>query len=198
MAVKKVKKELEILLLVDNREQDRSYISGILDSRINKDGIKISEVEYCTVKPLDINTGLPCKTSTGDISIMFREKGSNSEWIPTNLSLEIKKKLDLFSSLYTKDNRVRLELEIDRAKDYGLDFYFICDNSLADTISQIKKVPKLKMTNCEVTHFDQLINLNRKLNECGFDGLIVSGKELSWTIRRLIKLFIKENKLQYL
>ena len=198
MAVKKVKKDLEILLLVDNREQDRSYINGILDSRINKDGIKISEVEYCTVKPLDINTGLPCKTSTGDISIMFREKGSKSEWIPTNLAIECKKNLDEFSSMYSKDSRTRLEAEVLRAKEYGLKFYFVCTNSLGDTIAQIKKVPKLKTTNCEVTHFDQLINFNRFLQKQEFDGIIISGKELSWTIRRLIKLFIKENKLQYL
>jgi len=84
-----------------------------------------------------------------------------------------------------------------RAKTYGLSFYFVCTNSLGDTIAQIKKVPKLKTTNCEVTHFEQLVKFNRFLQKQGFDGIIISGKELSWTIRRLIKLFIKENKLQY-
>ena len=192
-----VKKDIEIKLLCDNREQDRTYIKDILDSRINKDGIKITQVEYCTVKPIDTNTGEPCKISTGDLSIVFRELGTDNEWIGTNLSIEVKKNLDEFSSLYSKENRERLEAEVLRAKTYGLNFYFVCTNSLGDTISQIKKVPKLKTTNCEVTHFEQLIKFNRFLQEQGFDGIIISGKELSWTIRRLIKLYIKENKLQY-
>ena len=192
-----VKKSLEVCLQIDNREQDTDYVKGILDSRVNKDGIKITQVEYCTVKPLDKNTGQPCKVSTGDISIKIRELGTDNEWIQTNLAIECKKNLDEFSSLYSKDSRTRLEAEVLRAKDYGLTFYFICTNSLSDTIAQIKKVPKLKTTNCEVTHFEQLINFNRFLQEQGFDGIIISGKELAWTIRRLIKLYIKENKLQY-
>lgn len=192
------KKDILVKIQVDNREQDRKYIEGILDKRIGKDGIKISEFEFCTVKPIDVNTGEPCKTSTGDLTISFKAKDDeNAEWIPTNFCVEVKKNLDEFSSLYGKEARTRLENEVLRSKDYGLEFYFVVTNSLSDTISQIKKVPKLKTTNCENTHFDQLLNFNRFLTDNGFDGIIVSGSELSWTIRRLIKKFVKDNKLQY-
>lgn len=192
-----VKKEIEIKLLIDSRECDVKYVNGVLDSRIGKDGIKISEYEVCTVKPLDVNTGKACKTSTGDIGFMYREKGSNSEWTLSNFCIERKGGLDLFSSLYGKANNERLQKEILRAKDYGLSFYFVCDNTLSDTIAQVKKVPKLKMTNCENTHFEQLIKFNRFLTDNGFDGIIVSGKEIAWTIRRLVKKYVKDNKLQY-
>ena len=191
------KKNIAIKIIVDTREQDVSYIKDCLDSRIGKDGIKIESYEIATVKPLDVNTGEPCKTSTGDITIMYREKDTDNEWKLSNLAVELKKNLDILSSLLNASNRERLQAECLRAKEYGLDFYFITTNSLDDTIKQIAKVPKLRATNCEVTHFEQLCDYNKLLADSGHNPIIVSGKSLAWSIRRVIKRHVKENKLQY-
>lgn len=193
----KKKKNIAIKILLDTREKDISFIKDCLDSRIGKDGVKIESYDAVTVKPLDVNTGEPCKTSTGDIAIMYREKDTDNEWQLSNLCIELKKGLDCFSSIYLAKNRGRLQAECLRAKEYGLDFYFITTNSMDDTIKQISKVPKLKTTNCEVTHFDQLCDYNKLLASNGHNPIIVSGKSLSWCIRRVIKRHVKENKLQY-
>ena len=196
MASKK-KHDILIKVSMDSRECITDYAKDLIDARVGKDGIKIVEVITEAVKPLDINTGKPCSKSTGDIGIYYKIANSDDEWKLSNLSIEIKKK-DLFSSLYTKANRDRLYAELLRAKEYGLDFYFVNVNSLHDTIQDIKKVKKLAYTNCEVTHFDQLVDLNKKLAELGHNPIIVSGKSLAWTIRRIIKRHIKLNKLQYI
>ena len=193
---RKTKKEIEVKVLYDPKEKITDYTKELIDLRIGKDKIKIVEVERATVKPLDITTGLPCKISTSDVTILIREKDSNSEWIPTTLAIELKRGLDAFSSLYS--NKQRLFDEISRCKEYGHRLYFISENSMSDTIAQIQKVPRLKNTGAENSHLDQMIELNRFLTSNGFDSVITCGKSMAWSIRRVIKHFIKENKLQYL
>lgn len=192
MAIKK-KQDIEVKVLIDNREKDISYIKELIDGRITKDGIKIVEIEKQCVKPL----GCEDKQSTGDVTIEYRIKGSNSDWIKSNLAIECKRGMDFFSSLYMKANRDRLMMEIQRGYDYKLDFYVVVTDSLSELTKKIHKVPKFRNSNVENTHFDMMIKLDDKLRECGFNGVITSGSDLTWCIKRIIKHHIKKNKLQY-
>lgn len=189
---------MEVKIQIDTREKITTYTKDLIDLRISKDGIKIVDVEMATVKPLDINTNLPCKTSTGDITFLYREKDTNNEWIRASFCIEVKKGLDFFSSLYMSDNKTRLYAELERAKEYGVKMFFVVENSLSDTIKQVQKsVPRLRNTNFDVIHYEQYVELNRKLVELGFDPIITCGNALAWSIRRCIKKYIKDEKLQY-
>ena len=191
--LRKKKYDVEVKVLIDNKEKDISYIKELIDGKITKDGIKIVETEKQCVKPLGCEEG----QSTGDLTIEYRIKDSNSEWIKSNLAIELKKSTDAFSSLYMKANRDRLFLELDRGKKYGLDFYFIVTDSLSELTKKIHKIAKFRNSNVENTHFDMMLKLDDKLRECGFNGVIVSGNDLAWCIKRVIKHHIKKNKLQY-
>ena len=185
------KKDIEVTWIIDSREQDIKYTKDLVDSRIGKDGIKFVGIETRAVKPNG------CKVSTGDVTIVYREKDSNSEWIETSFCLELKKTTDVFSSLYMANNRDRLFAEIDRAKENELDFYFIVTDDFGSINKAIQKIPKFRNTNAHNTHFENVMKLQEKLHECGFNGILTSGSDLSWLIRRLAKYHIKKNKLQY-
>lgn len=185
------KHDIEVKIQIDTREQDLDYVKNLIDSRISKDGVKLKEIEYICVKPNN------CKVSTSDITIMYREKDSNEDWKHSKLAIELKKGNDIFQSLYTKASRERLFKEIDRCKEYDLQLYFIVTDSLTDLSQKIHKIPKFKITQAENTHFEQLILLQEKLKECGYNGVIVSGADLTWVVRRCIKHYVKKNKLQY-
>lgn len=185
------KKDIEVTWIIDSREQDIKYTKDLVDSRISKDGIKFVGIETRAVKPNG------CKVSTGDVTIVYREKDSNSEWIETSFCLELKKTTDVFSSLYMANNRDRLFAEIDRAKENELDFYFIVTDDFGSINKAIQKIPKFRNTNAHNTHFENVMKLQEKLHECGFNGILTSGSDLSWLIRRLAKYHIKKNKLQY-
>lgn len=190
MAVKK-KQDLEVLLCYDTKEKDTSYVKDVLDKKINKDGIKISESLRTTCKPLG------CRISTADITIMYKIKDSKDEWIPTNFAIERKCGMDLFSSLYTASNRDRLFLELDRCKEANLQFIFVSTDSIEDIMKGISNIPKFKNTNAEVTFFENFMKLQEKLNELGFLYVTTGKNGFAFTIRRLIKRFIVKNKLQY-
>ena len=194
--VRKVKHDIEIKIVFDSREKDIDYTKLLLDKRIGSDGVKFVEIERATVKPLDVNTNSPCKTSTGDITFMYREKDSNEEWKLTNFCCEIKKSNDMFQSLYLKSSRDRLMNEIQRSYDYGLELYFVATEDLTILSKSIHKIPKFKLTAVENTHFEQFMQLQDKLKECGYNGVIVSGTDLAWVVRRCIKHYIKKNKIQ--
>lgn len=194
---KKVKHDIEIKIVFDSREKDIDYTKLLLDKRIGSDGVKFVEIERATVKPLDINTKLPCKTSTGDITFMYREKDSNEEWKLTNFCCELKKNTDMLQSLYLKSSRDRLFAEILRSYEYGLQLYFIATQDLTTLSKSIHKIPKFRLKAVENTHFEQFMELQDKLKECGYNGVIVSGTDLAWVIRRCIKHYIKKNKIQY-
>ena len=195
--VRKVKHDIEIKIVFDSREKDIDYTKLLLDKRIGSDGVKFIEIERATVKPLDINTNYPCKISTGDVTFMYREKDSNEEWKLTNFCAEIKKSTDMFQSLYLKSSRDRLMNEIQRSYDYGLELYFVATEDLTTLSKTIHKIPKFRLTAVENTHFEQFMQLQDKLKECGYNGVIVSGTDLAWVVRRCIKHYIKKNKIQY-
>lgn len=194
---RKTKHDIEVKLIFDTREKDVDYTKLLLDKRIGSDGVKFVEIERATVKPLNVNTNLPCKISTGDITFMYREKDTQEEWRLTNFCCEIKKNSDMFQSLYMKTNRDRLLLEIQRSYDYGLQLYFVSTEDLTTLSKTIHKIPKFRLTAVENTHFEQFMQLQDKLKECGYNGVIVSGTDLAWVVRRCIKHYIKKNKIQY-
>ena len=189
MAVKK-NLPINVRLLQDSREKDTYYMKDILDQRRGKDGIKFTEVKVEAVKPLG------CKTSTGDLGFEFQFDGEE-EWYKTKFVAELKKSLDLTSSITNKANFDRLKLELDRAKNAGLDFFFICTEDVETINKSISKVPRLRNTSMDVVSFEKFVELQNKLTELGFSGVIVSGKGgLAWVLRRLIKIHIKKFKLQ--
>ena len=201
--VRKTKHDIEIQIVFDSRENNIDYLKYLLDSRITKDGIKFVECVKECVKPLDKNTGLPCKISTTDLTFRYREKDSNSEWINVPFGIELKKKLDIFSSLYLKKNRDNLYFELQRCVDYGISLYFISTNSYYDTLKQLKEIKKFNnpksSTNIINTHFEQLTEFTKKLSDSGYGSIIISGNStemLAWTIKRCIKHYIAKNKLQ--
>lgn len=185
------KNNIEVKVIIDTRERDISYLKDLLDVRIKKDGIKLKESEVKTCKPDG------CKLSTGDITIEYRIKDSDEEWIKTKLCIELKKGGDNFSSIYLKANRDRLFREIGRAKEYGLDFYYVILDDMTETSKKIKKIPKFRNKNVNVTYFNNYLKLEDELRNNGFRSPIISGNDLAWTIKRIIKQHIKEHKLQY-
>lgn len=197
MDVRKVKKDIIVNVHVDSREQDVRYVKELIDSRITKDGIKIVSTESICVKPMDVNTGLPCKISTGDIGFSYKIKDSDDDWILSSFCAEIKKSTDCFGSLYMASNKLKLMNEIDRAKSYGLDFKFLVTDNVSDISKAILKIQKFRNTNAHVTHFENMLKLDDKLRECNFGGVIVTGTDLAWVLKRLIKSHIIKNKLQY-
>lgn len=196
MTAKKIKNQIEVMAIIDTRENDLNYLKSFkIDERINADGIKILGYEFETCKPNR------CKTSTGDISFKWRIKDSKDEWIYSKFCVELKKNTDLFSSLYTKTNRDRLYSEVDRAKEYGLDFYFLSTDDLTTLNTKINKIPKFrksKISNPTHTFFGHLIKFNEYLKENGFNQVFCCGDDVCYTLRRLIKKHISDYKLQYL
>ena len=114
MACKK-KYNTDVIIQVDTREQSTDYIKQIkIHKRRPKDGIKIIGTEIVTVKPKGV------AKSTGDISYKYKFE-DEEEWIQSNLNIEIKKKTDAFSSIYTKANYDRLIKEFERGIEAKLD-----------------------------------------------------------------------------
>ena len=182
--------ELEVRLWVDPKEQDIRYVNEILKSEKTKDGIEFIDYVVESVKPLGI------KYSTSDLSILYRKKGTE-EWLETNLGIELKKGLDSFSSIYTAENRDRLYLEIDRASAYGLDFYFLITDHVTDISKKVNNLPLLKGKHAESVYFKELLKLNKKLTQEGFDAVITTGDDLAFCIKRIIKKHIADKKLNY-
>ena len=189
MAVKK-NLPINVCIVQDSREKDTYYIKDMLDQRRGKDGIKFTDVKVEAVKPLG------CKTSTGDLTFEFQFDGEE-EWQKTKFVVEIKKSLDLTSSITNKANFDRLCRELERGKEANLDFYFISTSDVETINKELSKVPRFRNTNMDTVGFEKYIDLQNKLTELGFCGVIVSGRQgLAWVLRRLIKIHIKKFKLQ--
>lgn len=178
---------LDIIIQIDTREQNTKYVNDIkIDKRRNKDGSKIIDIEYCTVKP---NTRL----STGDISFKYR-KSELEEWTQSSFCIELKKGMDMFSSIYTASNYKRLCAEIDRAKEDNVDFYFVSTDDFEKINKSILKLRKFNENACKI-YFDKYLKLNEYLNSQGYLGILTSGNDLGFIIRRLIKRYVINNKL---
>lgn len=196
MATKKTKNQIEVIILYDTREQSLDYLKTIqIDKRVGSDGIKIIGVEKEICKPNQ------CRVSTGDVTFKWRLKDSNEEWKYSNLCIEIKKGLDEFSSLYTKDNRCRLQDEVNRAFEEKMDFYFLITDNLTELNKKILKIPKFKYSKQSLpthTFFNHYMKFNEYLSSKGFREMLCIGEDIGFVIRRLVKDNIIKNKLQYL
>ena len=193
MAVKKVKKDIDVKYVIDTRERDLNYTKDILDKRRGSDGIKFTDIEVKTCKP----NGM--KVSSGDVTIEYRVAGTEDEWIDSKFVLEIKKGTDIMQTLFTKESRDRFYNELNRIKDEDLDFYLISTDDSETITKAIKKIPKFRNTSTEILHFENFVNLQEKLLELNMRGVLISGKnDLGWMVRRLAKRHIIKNKLQYL
>jgi len=183
------KHNIDVKILIDTREKNIDYLKTIkIDSRRNSDGIKVIEIERCTVKPTN-----EC-ASIGDISFSYKIEG-DSEWTQAKFAIERKAGLDLFSSLYTKANKTRLESEMKRAYDNNIDMYFIVTDDISLLKSKIIKVRKFDDKSC-IIFFDNLLKFNELLMKYNIP-FITSGEDLGWLVRRLVKKYIQKYKLNY-
>jgi len=185
---KKTKHNIDIIVQIDNKEKDLYYVNDIkLDKRRNKDGVKVLSTERCNVKP---NTRL----GTCDVSFKYKFEDSD-EWIQSSFGCELKKKTDLFSSVYMKANRERLFREIDRCVEAEVDMYFIATDDITAMRKGIEKIRKFNDYTC-ITFLDNLMKLKTYLMLYNIP-YFTSGNDLGWLIRRLIKLHIKKTKINY-
>lgn len=186
------KKSIIIKLIVDSREQDLKYLEKFeFNKKFGSDKIKIESYEIRTpFKCLDKN-GKDIKTSTGDIGIEYSFDGI--EWFKTNLSIELKKDADFSTTLYS--NWKRFSNEIERAKEYGLDFYIIYSQSSKQMLENFEKLKYMKRipfyAKPEKIIYDRMIELLD-------NGVkIIYTHQIEEVIKRIIKNYIKKNKLQY-
>jgi hypothetical protein len=188
--LRKIKHNIDIIIQYDTRENNIDYIDDIrIDKRRAVDGIKILGIERVCVKPDN------CKISTGDITFKYRLEGS-VDWKQSNLAIELKKGTDIMSSTYLKKNRERLYDEINRAKQYKLDFYLLITDDITKLNNKINLIRRFNDKACIIT-FNNLLKLDDFLIFNGFRACLCVGDDIGWTIRRLIKNNIVKNKLMY-
>lgn len=187
------KKNILVKIIIDSREKDLSFIEKQFkfDKKYASDKIMISGYEIHTpFKCLDKN-GNEIKTSTSDCGIEY-SLDDGITWHKTNLAIELKKDSDMSSTLYS--NWKRFSAELDRAKEYGLDFYIIYNQStksMKEHFAKLKVMGRIPYAqNPEATYYDKLIEVSRQVP-------LIYTHEIHVAIRRLIKNYIKENKLQY-
>lgn len=189
----KEKDRIEYRIVYDTREQSLDYLKYFkADSRVKQDGTKFTELICDTVKPLG------CNKSTGDMT--YEYSINNSEFKKSNLCLEIKKKEDLISSLYTKASYDRLVRELDRAYESGLEFHFIYDWDITKVCDHMKEhedcyfgrrlVKKRYRANGYVTWLNNWLKFQKELEKRGFEHHC-SGNNMFYLVKRLIKNNLK-------
>ena len=185
-----LKKNMDIIIQIDNKEKDLSYVKSIkLDQRRNKDGQKILSTEMCTVKP---NTEL----GTCDVSFKYCFPDLNpNEFIQAPFGVELKKRGDAFSSVYTKANFDRLKREVDRSVEAKVDMYYVVTDDITIARKRIERIKRFT-DNTSKIFFDNMLKFNEYLmiNKIPY---ITCGTDIGWVIRRLIKHHIKKYKLNY-
>lgn len=185
---KKAKKHnIEVKIVIDSKEKITDWLDDFeFDKTYKSDKVMISSYEQRCVKPLG------CSVSTSDLTIEYRLEG-NKEWQKTKLATEIKRKGDLVNTLYS--NMKRFKEELKRAEEAELEFYFLHDWDFEDARNHIKKLQAMKKmgynTRPEITFESNYIHVSKRAN------CICCGRYFADAIRRIIKDFIKENRLQY-
>lgn len=174
-------------LIVDTREQKLQYIKPILDKRIGKDGISLKEYEIKTCTPLGATK------STGDLTLEISK--DNIHFFKTSFCIEIKKGMDMFSTLWTNGKRFKNELE--RTKNIEK-FYIVHDYTLNEIVHEIERnyMKGYLKSYAAVEGFSRAY-----LKLCEEYPVICSGQSedaLSVIVRRLVKEYIKSNKKKLL
>lgn len=187
----KVKKNVIVKIIVDSREKDNGWLEKFeFNKRFGSDKIKIEGYEVKTFKCLDCN-GDEIKTSTGDIGIEFSFDGET--WQKTNLAIELKRDSDFSTTLYS--NWKRFSNEIERAKTHGLDFYVVYNQSSRkmmedfERLKYMKRIPFYAKPHKVV--YDKMIEM--------VDGgvKLIYTHQIEEVVKRIIKNYIKKNKIQY-
>lgn len=174
------KQEIFLKLIVDTREQKLEYIKSALTNRHDKENIVLNTYEF---KGLE----------TGDIS--FEYSLDKEKWYTVPFSIELKKGMDLFTTLWS--NKARFRKELERANTLEA-FYIVHDWTYTDIVKEIKlnvmkgliKFP-YAMEGFTNTYFDL----------CKTNTVICTGtdeKALGSCIRRLVKEYFKKNKTKLL
>ena len=187
LMVRKLKRQLEVKIILDSREQDETLLTSIkLDKKYGSDKIKICEIEKKCFKALG------CKTSTGDLGIEVRFEGE-VKWRKTKLSIELKRRSDIVNTLYSSFKRFKNELA--RADENNLDFWILHDFGFNEVQEHIKKLQVMRKMSYKTqpyyTYLENYLNVARQY------GLVCCSDNFESTIRRIIKKHIVENKLQY-
>lgn len=183
------KRNLEVKIQIDSRERDLKWITDFeFDTKFKSDKIMISSYEQECFKAES------AEVSTGDVGILIRFEGEKM-WRKTTLSVEIKRGADLFGTLFMAENVHRFHREIDRSEEYGLTMYFLHDWDFIDVDKHIKKLQRSGKvgvkTRPDIVFRDNYIDVSRRL------PCICCGGDFAGTIRRIIKNFIKNERLNY-
>ncbi|MGL4210079.1 MAG: hypothetical protein ACRCRT_00890 [Cetobacterium somerae] len=187
------KSNILVKLIIDSREQNIAWLSKFkFDKKYSTEKIMISGYETHTpFKCLDSN-GKKITTSTGDVGIMF-SLDEGETWNHTNLAIELKRDSDMSSTLYSSWKRFTAEL--DRAEKYGLDFYILYNqstNAMKDHFAKLKVMKKINFyEKPEKVYYDRLIMIAKR----GFP--VIYTHEIPEVVKRVVKQYIKENRLQY-
>lgn len=186
------KHNIDYIILYDTREQDLGYVDGLkrlVDKRRKKDGSKFLGVECECVKPLG------CTKSTGDISYKYRI--DEGEWMYAPFCIEIKKGMDLFSSIHTKASMERLLREFDRAVESNIDMKFVYSDDISKMVEKIVKLQgngfrkgKLR-PNSDVTFMGRFAKLLEELESRSIKHYCC-GSNIAYTVRRLVKDDLKK------
>lgn len=187
------KKNILVRLIVDTREKNISFLEKFkFDTKYSSEKIKIQDYVIKTFKCLDKNTNSSVKYSVGDVGIEY-SLDDGETWNKTNLSIELKRGSDFSTTIYS--NYKRFNKEIERAKEYGLDFYLVYNQTTAtmknefDKLKYLKKIPMYMQPHKIV--YDRMIELLD-------NGVkMIYTHEIEEVIKRIIKNHIKKYKLQY-
>lgn len=192
MAIKK--QNILIKLIVDSREQDLKWIDKFkFDKKYSTEKIKIDRYEIQTpFKCIDCN-GDNIKTSTGDIGIEY-SLDEGLTWNKTTLSIELKRDSDFTSTLYS--NWKRFSSELDRVKDYGLDFYIVYNQSTRQMDEHFDKLKSMKRIPYYAT--PKKVIYDKMLEISDMNIPLIYTHEIHEVVKRIIKHYVKKNKLQYI
>lgn len=172
-------------VIIDTRERDLKYVEHILKNSKDKENITLNNYKIATCRPLG------CRLSTGDIT--YEYSIDNINWFPTSFAIELKKGMDLFSTLWS--NYPRFKEELERAKSLET-FYIIHDYTYNEIITEVARKILKGFSNNEYSiegFTKQYINL------CITNAVICTGKDskqisLGKCIRRMIKEHFKSHK----
>lgn len=185
---RQVKKKIDVRIIIDTRERNLDYIKDLkFDKDYGADKIKILDYKIETVKCLST------PTSTGDITIQYRFEGETT-WKKTKLSIERKFDSDIFSTLYSSYKRFTNELN--RADKYDLDFYIVHNWSFNDIKAHILRLQKMNKMSYKTQPY--YVFLDRYLEISNKVAVVQCDDDFALVVRRIIKKFIKDKKLQYL
>lgn len=186
------KREIYIKLIIDSREQNNDWLKAFkFDKKMKKD--KVQFLTHEKVEPFKCldSDGKKVKTSTGDVGIQY--SFDMKTWFDTNLSIELKKDEDFSSTLYSSWKRFSAEIE--RSKAYGLDFYVVYSQTTRQMHQQFTKLKY--MNKISYAQQPEKVVYHRMIDLVDNNVKLLHSHEIHEIVKRIVKHYIKKNKLQY-